>query len=314
MRHPARVSQVGFSANGAIIVSAASDGLRSWDAATGLPFGETILLEQRSDRRDSTTGDSASVTVSWSPAFSKIVTATQERVVRVWPARSEAESEKIPTVNAAVISWARNLAGLGFKENGELYVIPDGERLPIIASSSLPPGPWTDLAAWINTPAPHRKIDPKSKFTTRQIAERERDFDGDGNLESLESALRFDPTVPLVHLFLAAAMEKEDASKQVENRDHSIYQRAAFLRRYDLDALAREEGKMEKEELAALWIRAANHLATLSPDTKVGAGPRTTTAREEALRAAQKAVELNPQSSAAGEVLKKIQAAKEPGK
>jgi hypothetical protein len=66
----------------------------------------------------------------------------------------------------------------------------------------------------------HRTLTPASKFTRRQIAARERDS---GYEEGLESALRYDPTVPLAHLLLAEFEENP--------------QRAAFLRAYALKRL-----------------------------------------------------------------------------
>jgi len=118
--------------------------------------------------------------------------------------------------------------------------------------------------------------------------------------------LRHDPAIPLAHLFLAKAIEESDTFQEAKYRDSSIPQRAAFLRRYDLDALARETCRMKNDELAALWVRAANHLLGLPPETKIGVGPKPTTAREEAGKAARKALELVPGLPAAQEVLKKL--------
>jgi hypothetical protein len=115
-----------------------------------------------------------------------------------------------------------------------------------------------------------------------------------------------DPTVPLARLLLAAALEKGEASKRTEDRDPTISARAAFLRRYDLDALTRETGRMNNGELAALWVRAGNHLLELPAETKIGAGPKVTTAREEAEKAARRALELVPDLPAAEELLKKL--------
>jgi hypothetical protein len=63
---------------------------------------------------------------------------------------------------------------------------------------------------------------------------------------------------------------------------------------------------MPNVELAALWVRAANHLLELPPDTKIGVGPKPTTAREEVDKAARKALELVPGLPAAEEMLKKL--------
>ena len=108
---------------------------------------------------------------------------------------------------------AFNIAGLRYSEVGELHLIPDSDRLVSFSDPKLPPGAWADLGRWINTPAPDRTSDPKSNHTLRQIAVRERDFKGEGTTESLTSALRYDQTVPLAHLFLAASLEKETLQK-----------------------------------------------------------------------------------------------------
>lgn len=233
---------------------------------------------------------------------------------------TEAESDAVGSITPGILSWARNLSGLRFDEDGELHLIPDEDRIVAITTPDLPAGPWADLARWINTPAPKRTIDPKIGFTLRRIAESERDHTestgidkpigasiGAFDVETLESALRNDPTVPLARLILAGVLENEDAAKEAKYRDQSLPHRAAFLRRYDLDALARESGRMKNEELAALWERAANHLLELPPETKIGVGPKSTTAREEAEKAARKALEFVPGLPAAEVVLKKLQ-------
>ena len=302
MRHEGSVHDASFSPDGARIVTASGeDGdftagyARVWEAATGQSLGEPMRHVGRV------------FSPSFSPDGTRIVTAHYDNTARVWRILTKAESKAIPSITPEILAWAGNFSGLRFGEDGELHLIPDEERLAAISNPALPAGPWADLAKWINTPAPQRTIDPKSRFTLRQIAERERDFDGNGTVESLESALRYDPTVPLARLFLAAALEKTDAAKEAKDRNQSISQRAAFLRRYDLDALARETGRMKNDELAALWVRAANHLFGLPPEAKIGVGPETTTAREEAAKAARKALELAPGLRAAEELLKMLQ-------
>ena len=257
-----------------------------------------------SDNKTAQAVDAKSANLS--PDGTRILTVSGDKLARVWRILTMEESKAIPSVTTEILAWARNFAGLRFSEDGEFHLIPDEERIAAITNPVLPAGPWADLAKWINSPMPYRTIDPKSKFTFRQIAERERDFDGNGTVESLESALRYDPTVPLARLFLAAAFEKADAAKEAKDRQPSIPQRCAFLRRYDLDALAREEGRMKSGDLAALWVRAANHLLGLPSGTKIGVGPKPTTALEEAAKAARKALELVPRLPAAEEVLKKL--------
>jgi hypothetical protein len=124
----------------------------------------------------------------------------------------------------------------------------------------------------------------KCGATFREIAERESAHGGDAPVASLEYALRFDPTLPLVRLMLAGALEKSDAAKAPDARDHTLPQRAAFLRNYDLHRLPDD---------AALWAKAA----TLLSDQQQGTL---------ALSAARKAVALDPSLPAAVEAMRSL--------
>ena len=77
--------------------------------------------------------------------------------------------------------------------------------------------------------------------------------------ESLESALRYDPTVPLARLALAGALERESAQKKPDERDPTLPQRAAFLREYDLKHMADDAG---------LWERAVRALHAQKDDER----------------------------------------------
>src|SRR5688500_2359930 len=91
------------------------------------------------------------------------------------------------------------------------------------------PHRWTKLARWLGQPVNQRTLTPDSNFTCRQLAERERDS---GFQEGIESALRYDPTVPLAHVLLAQFEEDP--------------QRAAFLRGYGLKLLPDDAGLWER--------------------------------------------------------------------
>ena len=136
------------------------------------------------------------------------------------------------------------------------------------------------VGAWLKTRGPERKLSPKSKVTVRQVAERERDF---GSRESLESALKYDTTVPLARMMLANVMEKEELAKEEGQHDAAVLARAAHWRRYDLDRLPYDDPK--------LWARAAEILREL-PEAQVGVGPRPITAGEAANQAESKATAL----------------------
>jgi hypothetical protein len=114
---------------------------------------------------------------------------------------------------------------------------------------------WSRLAHWVVMEPGKRTIGPNPETTYREIAEQERDF---GSKSSLESALRYDPTVPLARLLLA---KFEIAPR-----------RAAFLRNYDLKRLP---------DNAAIWVRASSSLLDQEQ-------PKL------ALAAAQKALRLAP--------------------
>jgi WD40 repeat protein len=295
LRHEGQVSCVNFSADGTRIVTASDDHtLRVWDALAGQTLGEPMIHDLWVDD------------ARFSPDGTKILAGSGFGPPRVWRILTTKDSETIPMVTPQILAWAQSFSGFRFTEEEELEVIPEGERLAGITTHGLPPGPWADLATWINTPAPLRTIDPKSSVTLRQIAERKRDFDGEGTVKSFEAALFYDTTVPLARLFLGVALEREDAGKPEEQRDAGVPQRAAFLRRFSLEGLQREKGKMPDDKLAALWLRAARHLAELPAERKVGIGPKEAAVRDEAVKAARKALELAPGLPEAEELLKSL--------
>jgi hypothetical protein len=220
------------------------------------------------------------------------------------------EEEQLSRISPAVLQWARAVAGLTFDDDGEYKVIPDRLRRDTIMRATLTPGPWATLASWVKAddvetandpkvpgelaqkrtaPQPERRISPASKRTRRQIAEQERDFGGTGSLESLQSALHYDPTVPLARFLLVTELEKADAAKKSASRDPCLPQRAAILRRYDLERLPDD---------AALRARATQLLRDLPPDTPIGIGPTATTARAEAERIENKTARANPDTGA----------------
>ncbi|MBU6179693.1 MAG: hypothetical protein KGR69_08500, partial [Verrucomicrobia bacterium] len=95
---------------------------------------------------------------------------------------------------------------------------------------------------------PERTLTPESKSTLRQIAERERDFEPPSRA-AIESALRYDPSLPLAHILLAEAIEKAPSpTKGSEASD----KRAEFLRAYGLQRIPEND--------AELWCRAAESL------------------------------------------------------
>lgn len=289
LRHTDFVRHVAFSRDGSKIVTASDDNTaRIWETASGRPVGEPL-------RHDDTV-----LAANFSPCEEKIVTASSDMTARIWDVGTDEERAKMVPISPLVLDWARAIAGLRFGKDGELQIIPLMERQPTVTSAGLPTGPWAELAQWLNTRGPNRKLSPDSPHTLRQIAERERDF---GWRKSLESALSYDPTTPLARLVLAGVLEEDNPPQEEADHDASVPTCAAILRSIELTCL-RDDAK--------LWARAAEILLQ-SPDANVGIGPRATTAREEALKAARKAIELDPQLPAAQAALKKAQEVAEQG-
>ncbi|MCY2991069.1 MAG: WD40 repeat domain-containing protein [Planctomycetota bacterium] len=247
--------------------------VRQVDAASGAPLGALLRHE------------GSVLSAGFSPDGARVVTASEDQTARVWDVPVAVERDEIAQISSNVIAWARAVAGLRFKENGELEIIPDHERRKVLEQSNLPPGPWAKLAAWLQTTGPERKLSPKSKVTLRQVAERERDF-LPSSRASLGSALKYDPSVPLARMMLANVLEKEELAKEEDQRDAAVFARmlarAAHWRRYDLDRLPDD---------AKLWARAAEILRQL-PEAQVGVGPKPITAAAAADQADHRAEEL----------------------
>ncbi|MDP1562486.1 MAG: hypothetical protein Q8M16_13995 [Pirellulaceae bacterium] len=105
-----------------------------------------------------------------------------------------------------------------------------------------------------------------------------------GSEEALRPILSYDPTCPLIRLRLANVIEANNAAKNEDQRSSSIPIQAAFLRHYDLDRMPDDADE---------WALAAKWLLEL-PDAQVGLAPHATVARDEALKAANHALTLDP--------------------
>jgi hypothetical protein len=287
------------------VVTAGADRVAHvWNAATG-----ELLCNPLQHKSDVTSA-------SFSQDGSQIVTTSADNTARLWDARNEqslrsgtASNFQAPTPLPEadwLAQFCAALSGLSFSKTGELNPLSTDERRQALDQMrALPPTSnwWDALRQWYFNP--QRTASPDSPQTMRAAAERERER---GTRESLRNALNADLTVPLAHLLLARALMREDAEKQRRGEwssiDPSLAQQTAFLRRFDLDQLAADEGKIPAEEAAKLWAQAATILLE-TPDAKVGVGPKPTTCREEARRAARQAVALAPQLAAAQSALKK---------
>ena len=276
MRHEGYVNSACFSPHSTRVVTASHTTAQVWDAATGKPIGEPLRHEGGVE------------SASFSPDGTRVVTACFDNTARLWDVVSKA-----PALTPAVLKWVTGLAGIRYRGDGELEEIPWSERMALIANTTqLPPG-WRTLGASVIASRPDRPFSATSRFTVRQIAERERDTLMHGGIES---ALRYDTTVPLARLLFANILEKEDAEESGKARaaelrrfnlcrppDATIPARAAFLRRYDLDRLPDD---------ATLWTRATKALIEAPVGAMVGIGPKAATATAAALPTAEKAIAL----------------------
>lgn len=262
LKHATPVRDVCFSRDGSFILTASGDlntlcYARLWDAKTGNSLGEPFQHRATVN------------TAQFSPDGSRIVTASADGTARLWDTKSLL-SPSIP-VPEWMLQRARAIAGLEFDASGLMQEIPAAQRLKMFAEAIPENDPWSELAHWLMQPADKRTITPESKFTPRQLAERERDS---MTREGLEASLRYDPTVPLSRLLLGEFVQYE----------------GAFLSDYDLKRLPDD---------AALWARASKSLLAQKLP-------------EEALKAAQKAVKLDPNLPAAKEALTAAQAPRPP--
>lgn len=292
MRDIEDIYEVCFDPGGTMVLTLAGDIVRLWDANSGASLGLSMRVKGLPAARFSADGR-------------RVLIQDDSGVLRTWNLPVPTEIAAIAVITPPVLTWAQQIAGLRINDNAE-FEPTEHEEPAANLISALPPGPWSELATWLNSPAPWRTTHPGSKMTLRELAVQERDFQGDGTVASLESALRCDPSVPLGHLLLGAALEREEAEKKPDERDAGIPQRAAFLRRFSLEALQRESGKMPDEPQAALWLRAAKHLAKLPAEAKVGIGSKEAPAREEAVKAARRALELVPGMREAEELLRTL--------
>ena len=235
LRHDDWVNTAQFSPDAKLVITSSNDHTaRVWISATGKSIGELLRNEE------------AVNTAQFSPDGSKIVTANSDATARLWLVPKLAEPP------AQVPEWflarAYAVAGLEFDTDGAWRILSAEARRAALLAPVSGNDAWCQLARWLATPASERTLTPDSQFTNRQIAERERDS---GTTSGLESALRYDPTVPLGHILLAGALLRDDAGKKVAERDPKAAQRAAFLRTFGLKLLPEDSG---------LWARAAASL------------------------------------------------------
>jgi WD40 repeat protein len=252
-----QVKSASFSRDGDYIL-AVSAAARIWDAATRDAVGEPIQHPSK-----------GMTTAAFSPDARHVVTAGgADETALIW----QVGGDLYPPASVPdwVPRWAQAIAGRGFNSDGVMQPMPVEERLALLYVGRTGDDAWSKLARWIATPPAQRSIHPDAAVTARTIAERERDF---GTKKGLESALWYDPAVPIARLLLAAYEEDP--------------RWAAFLRDYDLGRLPNDP---------ALCVRASLSLS----DQKQPAA---------AIRAAQRALQLDPQLPEAHSALARARAA-----
>jgi tetratricopeptide (TPR) repeat protein len=242
LRHEGEVKSAKFSSDGSRVVTASLETARIWDAQTGKPLGEPLRHE----------GDVTSA--SFSSDGSRVVTASSDNTARVWNLINARALVLCPTPQT-IFDRASAIAGFSFSSDGELRSIPAEVRLSSLQADAETVDAWGEMFRWLSAPSKDRTVTPSSKVTNAQIAERERDT---LTREGLQSALRYDPAVPLARLLLSG-FEKNVL-------------RADFLRKYDLDRLPDD---------AEIWARASTILQNQGQT-------------QPAIAAARKAIQLNP--------------------
>jgi len=242
LRHDDQVMDAQFSPDGTMILTASWDHTaRLWDVPTGKEIGEPLRLDDKVWE------------AQFSPDGAKIVTASDDKTARVWDI-SVFRSMDTPVPEDAQ-AWALALAGIRFDKDGRECGIPTAQRVQILRAGISGTNPWAGLARWVNDTSDQRTIDPLSKITCREIAER---GINEGTKEGLISAILYDSTAPLERLLIARYEEKPAS--------------ASFLQQYELRHLPPD---------GALWARAAIILLDQQ-------------APQLALEAARKAVRLGP--------------------
>jgi predicted oxidoreductase (fatty acid repression mutant protein) len=271
-RHNNLVVSAQFDAVGSHIITASGLIAQIWDVSNGEPIGEPIQKRKLT-------------TAQFSRDDTLIVTVGEDKTARIWNTATFIEAP-LP-VPEWITGYARAVAGYEFAENGAIQTMEISKQLAIL--NSQPPGEdrWTALARWIAAPVDKRTLTPDAQFTVRQIAERERDT---LLREGIESALRYDTTVPLARLLLGNCIEVEDSGKSAAERNATIPARAAFLRRYDLDRLPDDP---------VLWTRAAKALNDAPTGAMVGIGHKAIHPATAAQQAAEKALVLKPNDPSA---------------
>jgi WD40 repeat protein/tetratricopeptide (TPR) repeat protein len=209
--------------------------VRFWNAATGKQESEPLRH------------DTGMISVEFSPDDSRLLSVSEDDTawIQSAPVRLSSLPSPVPTW---ILRRSQAIAGLEFSEDGELVAMPNEARRSILLEETPGDDAWAKLARWLVMPSDKRTLTPNSPVTVRLIAERERDS---GTRKGLESALRYNPTVPLAHVLLAGVLAEEDAKKNAEERDPSIPHRVGFLRYCGLRLLPED---------AALQSRAAESL------------------------------------------------------
>ena len=272
--HPQGYAQ--YSPDGTCILTTTDDGMaRLWNAATGQPIGEP-LDHGRSGPDAGMYGNTPNASFSADGTF--IVTSGIDEVVRLW--HLPPPTAKLVPVPQWMLTRAYAIAGTERAPSGVLRPLAaEQRRAAVLAAVPEDGGVWSRMARWLALPAQERTLTPESKFTRRQIAERERDssywtrdhyVSAHQSEEALESALRYDPTTPLAHALLAGALKGGWAGEAPDPH-------TSMLHRHGIQFLP---------ENAALWSRAAAVLQ------EQGDAPL-------ALQAAEKALKLDPNNKQA---------------
>jgi WD40 repeat protein len=271
-----RFNSVVFNSDGTRILTASEDGTaRLWHSATGLPVGPPMAHSEPLLKAD------------FSDDELQIRTVCQDGTIHIWDAPPPSPGAVQPLGDRSIADWLAATSSVEVLDSGACRVVSTSLDSVKARVGQLPGEDWRRMASWLTETGSDRLVSWRSRWTVRQVAERERDYasershmrDGldrasfdETRRKALESALQYDPTVPLARMLLANVLEQLESAKPDSDRDRGVFLRAAHWRRYDLDRLPNDP---------ALRKRAAAILREL-PDAQVGVGPKPTLAKDEA--------------------------------
>jgi len=310
LHHDEAVEHAEFSLDGRRIITRSGHYTRIWDAGTGKLHGEPMFHRYVKNARLSpdgamivtTSADSESVLI-WDANTGKRIGAPIIHETRIFDAYFSADGMYLTTadINHVLREWdlsclfnaptpvpvymaelAQAIAGQFFNEYGELVVMPPEQRLAILQNPPMSENRWARLARWVSSPIHERTHTPDSDDDTfRQLAQYQLAF---GYFDKLQTALRYDTTLPIARLLLANSREKTELAKRKDEQNASVFAQCSWMRHFDLAHLPDDADK---------WLQAAIALNNAPPGARTGVGSLAVSVVEDAVKVSQKALDLS---------------------